>query len=342
MVDKIKKSPDNIKNEILNQLKSGPKTISEISVNINSNWLTTEKFLEELKNDKKIFELISSPKSKYFSSFEDPAFYSLPFSEKTRNETSLLLSTIAKIWKEKTGENPPKTILQKIAVAFVEESKIDNIPILRFHYGQTLALRYDETIQITDEFGIGNTKRDILLDLIDKYSPLSSKEAKLLQYQKKGMEIYLEKETKTANELSCGKEYKDLENSFLKLSAIYPTELHISFNLFDRFIYCSINLLNLKDNDKKREYFEKIKEVFYLLWDCMTTESFFYDSERYIPENKKELFFQIKSNILNSKITNLSTILEDLEEEVNSIDSNEINSETSEEIQEFLHELITD
>lgn len=341
MVDKIKKSPDEIRSEILSQLKNGPKTISEISENINSNWLTTEKFLEELKKDKKIFELISSPKSKYFSSFDDPAFYSLPFSEKTRFDTSLLLSTIAKIWKEKTEENPPKTKLQKVAVEFIEKSNIINIPILRFHYGKTLALRYDKNINADKEFDMSKNNKEILIKLVEEYSKLSTHEAKLRQYNKKGMEIYLEKEIKTANKLSCEIDYSDLEISFLKLSAFYPSELQMSFNLFDRFIYCAVNLFNLNE-DNKKEYFEKIKEIFYLVWDCITTESFFYDSEKYIPENKKELFLQIKSNILNSKLTNLSTILEDLEEEVNSMDSNEINPDLSEEVKDFLHELITD
>ena len=45
---KIKKTPEQIKEDILNELQNGPKTISEISENMNSNWLTIEKFLNEL------------------------------------------------------------------------------------------------------------------------------------------------------------------------------------------------------------------------------------------------------------------------------------------------------
>ncbi len=45
MVDKIKKTPEEIKSEILNQLSNGPLTTTEIGNAINSNWLTIEKFI---------------------------------------------------------------------------------------------------------------------------------------------------------------------------------------------------------------------------------------------------------------------------------------------------------
>src|SRR4030042_4618236 len=98
MVDKIKKIPGEIKSEILDQLKGGPKTNAEISEAINSNWLTTEKFLKELKEEKKIIELISAPKSKIYADLNDLAFFYLPLDKKIREQTFSLLYTINKLW----------------------------------------------------------------------------------------------------------------------------------------------------------------------------------------------------------------------------------------------------
>ena len=56
----------------------------------------------------------------------------------------------------------------------------------------------------------------------------------------------------------------------------------------------------------------------------MTTEYFFNDAEKCILPDKKELFNQIKINLLNPKLSNLLSIIEDLESEVNSIKPEEI------------------
>ena len=56
MAEKTKKTPEEIRSEILAQLKDGPKTIAEISEAVNSNWLTIEKFMNELKAEEKVIE----------------------------------------------------------------------------------------------------------------------------------------------------------------------------------------------------------------------------------------------------------------------------------------------
>ena len=341
---KIKKTSHEIKDRILDELKNGPLTIAEISGKIKSNWLTTEKFVNELSKAGLVLEIFSSPKMKVYRRTDDLAYYGLPFSEDIRNKSASLLFTVADKWQSETKTIPSKTIIQKIAVELIEKSdkQFKDIPILRFHYGQTLAVRYDETFKEDYQIlSLSEGQNSLLLSLIEKYKKMSSSRAQIEQYKKEGMEFYYEKETNVIKGFS-EIDFKKIENNLLKLSIYYPIELENTFELFDKFIYCSIALLNLSNDKEKQECLNKIKEIFYLLWDTITTNYFFYDSEKYILPEKKELFNQIKSNILNSKISNLTSVIEDLESEVNAINPEKISKSSSEKSQEFLHELLGD
>jgi len=340
---KVKRNPEKIKEEILNELKKGPKTISEISENMNSNWLTIEKFLNELMRGKeeKIYELISATKSKVYCSNEDLTFYCLPIKETIKDKTLTLLHTISTIWKENTGQEISRTKLQKIAVQLVEEGNIEEVPILNFHYGQTLALRYENNQTSHRSFNLNSKQKTILLQLIKKYKNWSAHKVQLEQYKKQGMEFYLEKETKTINSFNMA-DFEKLKESVLKLSSFYPIELEKSFEIFDKFIYCTINILNLKSKEELKNYLTQLKEIFTLLWDCLTTEYFFYGAENIIIEEKKELFYQIKSNQLNSKIRNIEIMLNELKEEIDNLSEESFKDFSNEKVQKLLHLLLSD
>lgn len=334
--NRVKKNPEKIKKEIIRELNKGPKGTSEISENINSNWLTTEKFLIELIESKDIIEIISASKSKVYASRNDLSFFYLPLSEDIREKTFSLLDTFSKRWQEKTGKIPSKTVLQKLAVEFVEDDDklYKEIPVLRFHYGQTLALRYEEGIDVS-KFKLNETQNKKLNNLIQIYKNYSSKEAKDRQYEKSSMKFYKEKEQMSR---SLVKDSKIAENKIFNLMVYYYPDLSESFALFDRMAYCAINILNLKKH--KEEWLSDFKEVYSLIWDCLTTEAYFNDIERFIAPDKIDLFFQIKSNYLTSKITNVRDVLDELESGVNSLDSGEINSPDS--VSEFVHGMFVD
>lgn len=344
MITRNKKTSEEIKSDILSQLKDGPKTTSEIGENINSNWLTVEKFLKELKEKGEVMAIISSQKMKVYRRTDDLTYYGLPFSKEIRDRSSSLLFTIARRWKNETGTYPSRTMLQKVAVELIEDSneQLRDIPILRFHYGQILAVRYDESFKKDYKILNLTPKQDLALsELINKYKNFSSGKAQLEQYKKESMKFYYEKEANLIKTFS-DKDYDNIEKSLLKLSVYYPDELKETFELFDKFTYCSVILLNLTDEKEKLEALNKIKEVFYLLWDTITTNCFFYDSERHILEDKKELFNQIKSNVLNSKISNVYSVLEDLKSEVDSINPANLKISDSDKSKEFIHELLED
>lgn len=332
MVDK-KKTPDEIRSEILSQLGEGPKTIGEIGEAVGSNWLTIEKFLTELKVEGKVIEILSTPKMKVYRRVDDIAFYGLPFSKEIRNKSCSLLFAVANQWKEEKGTIPARTTLQKVAIALIEASggNLSNIPILRFHYGQTLAVMYNSEAECKP-LALDKNQKECLSKLIEEYHCKKTTYAKSKQYQKQGMELYKEKYENLDKALYFSKDDpQKIENSLLKLSIFYPIELRNSFPLFDKFIYCSTILLSLKDQEIRKQNLNKIREIFSLVWDAITTEYFFYDSEKYILPDRKELFYRIRDSILNLKIMNLSSLLEDLESEANSINPKEIESPSDKE-----------
>jgi len=332
MVNITKKSPDEIKSDILTQLNNGPKSIAEISEAIGSNWLTTEKFLNELKEAGIIFEIISTPKMKVYKSIGDLAFYSLPFSEEIRDRSCALLFAIAGEWRKK-GIVPARTMLQKVAIELIEQTEgLKDIPILRFHYGQTLAVRYEPSAKCTP-LTLNESQLKKLSELIKEYAGKLAMYAKSKQYQKPGMELYKEKYENLERGFFCFNEenFKNIEKSLLKLSIFYPVELKHSFSLFDKFIYCATILLNLKDKELKKQGFAKIRELFPLIWDAITTEYFLYDAEKFILPAKKELFFQIRDNLINLKLSSISSLILDLESEINSINPIEIEASTDKE-----------
>ena len=331
MITKDRKTPNEIKEDILIELEKGPKNISEIADNIKSNWITTEKFLTELEDEKKIIELISASKSKVYASKKDLSFFYLPLSQKIREKTLSLLFTINKLWKEENKQSPQRTILQKIAVKFVEENNLqEEIPILRNHYGQTLALRFEED-SYSKEFSLSESQKKILKSLIKKYKSLTSSAARLEQYEKPSMHFYNQKE-KLLKDFS--KEDK-IESNFFDLLLEYPSELSLSFEVFNREVFCAVNILNSKEIN---EYLPRLRETFSLIWDCLTTELYFYDAEKLIDKEKIELFNQIKSNYLNSKITNVSNVLEEFENEVVSLEPNKSSYNLSESVHELFNE----
>ncbi|MDA3836796.1 MAG: hypothetical protein PF542_04185 [Nanoarchaeota archaeon] len=335
-----RKTIEEIKANILDFLKIGPKAEKEISDKIQSNWATTNKVLESLKEDNSISEVSSNSKAKYYKRSDDPVFYSLPFSEDVRSRTLALMKDISDTWKEQTKENISKTSLQKIAVKIIKENPDKfNLPIMKFHYGQVASLRYNDSIK--EKYNIlklNPSQHKIVLDYVQKNKAKKTYELVQEQYDQKGMELF-----KAKNDLlDYFKSGKEIDNKIIELSAYFPNELVKTYELFEKFEYASVNLLNLVDPKEKKEYQNRIEQVFHLLWDSITTEYFFFDSESFIEEPQKKLFDSIKNSIMGTKISNISPMIEDLVSEAESKEDNEIKMNTSDKSKELLHLLLSD
>jgi len=282
-----KKTSKQIRDEIMSQLMEGSKTITEIGDSINSNWLTTEKFLKDLKEDKQVVEVFSSPKMKVYRRTDDPVYYSLPFSKEVRNQNIYLLSKIIKLWKEEKDSYPNKTTIQKIAVEVINDCKLD-LPVLEFHYGRVTCMNVSYEYDLVEVYDISPPKNSQeIISCIKKISKeeehtgVSSDERKL-QYENEGMIFYLVKEKLIEN-------FEDKEKTIQNLSELlsnFPMKLEDYYSEFNDFVSTSIALLSI---DSNKDNLFSIKETFFSLWDLLTTALYFKDAGKFILPQKKRI-----------------------------------------------------
>ncbi|MBR9701726.1 hypothetical protein GOV13_02280 [Candidatus Pacearchaeota archaeon] len=319
-----KKTSKQIREEIMSHLKEGPKTITEISESINSNWLTTEKFLNELmqEGNKKVVEVLSSPKMKVYRRADDPVYYGLPFPKEIRDQNIYLLSEIIKLWKLENGSYPNKTTTQKIAVEVIDDCNLD-LPILEFHYGKVTCMNVSYEQDLVKVYDISPPKnfkeiivciKKVIKDV--EHTGKSADERKL-QYTRQKMNFYSAKE-----DLIKGFENKEktIQNLFGLLTN-FPMRLEEYYSEFNDFVSSSIALLSV---DILEDNLLKIKEPFFSLWDLLTTSLYFKDASKFILPQKRELFEQIKKINLNFKKMGYENLATELESELISIDESKL------------------
>jgi len=337
-----KKTSKEIRKVILKKLRDGPDSISEISESIGSNWLTTEQHIGELIKNHEVVEVLSSPKMKIYRRTDDPVYYSLPFSKEVRDNTIYLLSKIIELWKEKNKEYPNKTTTQKIAVEVIEKCNL-NLPILEFHYGKVTCMNIDSNSNLMNTYEIiSPTNYKDILNCIkerigDKSHSGKSYDERILQYRNKGMDFYITKEELVKS--FKGDKFQEIEKKIFDLSMNFPMKLDYFYSKFNDFVSTSTTLLSLESEEE--DNLEKIKETFFSLWALLTTASYFIDASNFIPQNKKEVFGQIKRIGLNFKSIGYEDLITELQSELVNINFENIKmpeGDESKEIQKLIRE----
>ncbi len=343
---RTKKTSEQIKDRILEKLKDGPITITEVSESINSNWLTTEKFLKELKEDNLVSEIIFSPKMKIYRRTDDPVYYGLPFSKEVRNKTIYVLLRVLEEWKKQRGIYPSKTTTQKIAVKTIIKCNLD-LPVLEFHYGKVTcaSITPDQNIEkvyhIVAPEEAEKIKKCIKEIIKDKSHTGRAYKERRKQYEEEGMKFYSAKEDLVKSFDDKNNEL-DIVEKLHHLSINFPVKLQEFYSEFNDFISISTTLLSVKNKgEEEKDNLRKIKETFYLLWDILTTLAFFIDSKKYVSLQKKEILNQIKEFHINLKKMSYGNLLTELESELINVDFEEIKmpeGDESIEIQKLIRE----
>lgn len=338
-----KKSPEEIKNAIYAFLIKGPNSIKSISEEIGSNWSTVNSFLEDMKQEGKVKEVLSKDKIRIFSRADYPVFYGLTLEKETLNDSVYLFLKIIELWKKEYNSIPPKTTVQKIAVDVINECKY-NLPVVDFHYGKVVPIFVEPDKDIEKIYQIKKPKRHKdLIECIEKIMPLHSNHSwkeKQDQYIKYKMNLFLEKE-RLINLLSSNeKNFKKIEETLFRFFMELPIsdeDSHI-INLFEIFLEDTIIILNSKDNEK---YINEIRESFLGIWDLLTTHLFFNQTRRFISKEKITEFDVIKSSNLNIKILDIDSKITNFHDYSDSIDIKEIESildKDSKELMKIMYE----
>ena len=344
----IRKISQQIKDEILFQLREGPISTKRLSEKVGSNWSTINDYLRQLKSEGKVREIISLDSVRFYVRTDDPVYYSLPFSKEVRDQTIYLLSRIIEEWEKKNKFYPPKTTTQKIAVEVIDRCGLD-LPVLEFHYGKVTCMNVEpkSDVEIVYDVKIPKNSKEILecVKKIIKEGAHTDKSYRERnnQYEKEGMHFYKIKEELAyiLNNKEINKE--EIMDNLYKLSMNFPIKLEKFYSEFNDFISVSIALLSLSNIDGEREdnNLMKIKETFFSLWDLLTTTSYFLDAERFISIQKRDLFKQIRDINIGFKKTAYENLFSELKSELANVDPSELKmsqGENSKKIQNLILE----
>jgi len=346
----VRKKSEQIKKQILDFLFEGPKSINEIKEKLGSNWPTINSYLEKLKEEGKVNEILMTDKMNVYRRTDDPIYYSLPFNKDIRMTTLYILSEVEKKWKKERGTDLSKTALQKLAVDVIKTGEL-NLPVLNFHFGMTTCASLDSTNKDIMNLVEKPKEEKLIIDCIgevinDKNHTGIAYQEREYQYEKYKMPFYLSKEKLTKLFMAhknnkTNKEFKEnLKKALLNLSLNYPIKLEKFYSDFEKFIG-NVQIILSKDDKEDIEGLEIIKGTLTQLWDKITTFTSFQDSEEFIEKDKKQLFEQIKELNYNFKELNYKSYIEELEaliQEINPFEINMPQNEMSNEIQKLILE----
>src|SRR3989338_2060366 len=148
----IRKTAEQIKDEILASLKEEPLSIEQLRKKVESNWSTTNNYLEELKKEGKVKEIISADKAKIYQRIFGDTYFDIPITDLERKKFRTLFSMVIKRYKE-SNQIPNKTQLAKAAVKVIKspESGLSDLPTVWYLYGAIPLMMPDPSKEYPEE-----------------------------------------------------------------------------------------------------------------------------------------------------------------------------------------------
>lgn len=291
---KVKKTSSEIKMNILNELKTGPKTIAEIGDSISSNWLTTEKFLKELKEEKKVKELLSTDKKKVYQIITGDTYFNIPIIEDQRKKFKTLFYMILKKYSE-YNKIPTKTEFSKCAVRVIKEgnNEFSDLPVIWYLYGMIPLMVADPSEKYNKDYKIKDETRIIKIIgnyCIENYKK-TPKQIEKDQHKLLGDELYiLADQFRT----EINKNDFDKEN-ILNILDRFFIECPIDEEFLDVFEFTEkfiMTIGKLSEFVDIHDYRKEIISTFESLWNYIKTYKVYQSIDKLKIFPKKEIILQ--------------------------------------------------
>lgn len=307
----MKRKSEEVKEKILNVLWLKPLTIQQISKDVESNWLTVEKFIKELKQDGKIKETISTDKLTLYQKINEGTYYNLPLKKHDREMFNFIFSTVLNKYGKK-GQIPNRTEFTKSVVDVIHETSTD-LPVVWYLYGQIPLMVADPQKDYFTLLKPDNYKKieEISEKIVNNQNHKSTKELKLDHYERYNNELYLTKENLlSALKNKDTKEILSLFNQFYRACPIGQDEE--MFFLTDRLciVIRKLNLLNLLE-----EHTINIALALDSLWKYMALNQMIHSLSKDKKYKKSELMqfyfnpiVETKKYLAKEAILNLESI----------------------------------
>lgn len=129
-----RKTPEKIKEKILDALNNKPLNAQEISKAINSNWSTVKIYIRELVNGGKVKEIAFGEKNLIYQKITGDTYFNIPITEAQRNMFRFIFYNAIKQYKETIRKPIRRVDLAKLTDYVNYRLKL-NLPIVWYLHG---------------------------------------------------------------------------------------------------------------------------------------------------------------------------------------------------------------
>ena len=199
-----RKSPEEIKEKILDALNNKPLNAQEISKAISSNWSTVQIYVSELVREGKIRRIVFMENVYYQKIIED-TYFNIPIKEKDRETLKFIFSNAMEKYKEMTGKPIRKTELAKLSAEINTQLNL-GLPIVWYIYGPMplMKIEFQRDYTPKSEPKDATEIKKAIHSWIKNNTRNLIRELRVEFYQKSKNQVYFIKE-KIYNELERGK-----------------------------------------------------------------------------------------------------------------------------------------
>jgi len=244
-----KKSPEEIKEKILEVLNDKPLNAQEISKAISSNWSTVKSYVLELIEEKKIKEMIATDKISYYQKITE-TYYNIPITKEQEDLFKFLFSAIIEEYKRQ-NRMPKKTELAKDSVDIINKLNL-KLPTAWYVYGQIPLMIPDPTKEFITNYEPKNAKeiRETIKHILNANKGMKVREREQSHYIKYDNRLYQLKE-RLINEVSYMDNEKKVIDDFTEFYVKCPiSDFPEIFDLTEK-LYSLVNKLKMLDCLKK-------------------------------------------------------------------------------------------
>jgi hypothetical protein len=321
----MKKTPEQIKKEILDKLEQGPLSIQQISKDIDSNWVTVSKFLDELKNELRVREILIGDNVRLFRLVREDTYLDIPVDKKYKELGYYIFKKIREEWKTKKDVTPTNTDVLKVAVEVLEKTELNQqIPTVWYLYGKIPVLKLLQEPQLENvehstikvkNVDIGKLDNQIESAVKTFSDRNNSHEIRVKQYELYNQELYILKEKLFHFLVKEEVDSEKLKSFCSELYARCPSKEDASeiLNITQDFVSTIYKMSMLKNlNELKKEVLETLYSVWkmiavYMFFDSLTSYDRFKERDKILSIYFSDSLFRNISNAKES-VANLNSI----------------------------------
>ncbi len=193
--------PKNATPEVIEKVKRAldetPRSINEIAERADTDWATTQRWLEILRSLGYAHQKVVGSHPLFFVKHlsSSRTLFDIPISQTDEKVIHFIYAKAQELWKKKTNSSLGKSHAQKI-VARVNKELDLKLPVGWYLYGQVCVLPYDDAVTYESVSFSGSEKMIAAIEkAVEDFIPLTStKKLRKYHYEENHNELYLLKE----------------------------------------------------------------------------------------------------------------------------------------------------